>query len=235
MAPLVATRRRKADRSSTPLAPVGAQPAPVDGRRRRGQATRAAILHEAVQLASTDGLGGLTMSALADRMGIPKSSVHAAFGSKEDLQVEVLRTTRAILIDHVVTPALSAPAGYERLVALGASWMKYLEAGVFEGGCVLSSSASELDGRPGLARDQLVVIMNEWLRFVADNVRAAIANGQFESTTDPDQLAFELHGIGLTANWHHQLFGGRAAFRYARHAWPDALARHRVFARKPVR
>jgi AcrR family transcriptional regulator len=208
---------------------------PVDGRRRRGQATRALILNEAVQLASTDGLGGLTMSALADRMGVPKSSVHAAFGSKEDLQVEVLRETRTILIDHVVTPALRAPHGDKRLVALGESWFTYLEAGVFEGGCVLSSAASELDGRPGLARNELVAVMNEWLRFLTDNVRAAITNGEFHATTGPDQLAFELNGIGLTANWHHQLFGGRAAFRYARQAWADTLARHRMFARKRAR
>jgi AcrR family transcriptional regulator len=211
-------------RSRPPLSPVAAEPVPIDGRRRRGRATRVSILHEAVQLASTDGLNGLTMSALADRIGVPKSSVHAAFGSKEDLQVEVLRETRAILITHVVTPALTMPAGHKRLVALGTSWLKYLEAGIFEGGCVLSSSSSELDGRPGPAREELVAIMGEWLRFLADNVRAAITNNEYDTAVDPDQLAFELNGIGMAANWQYQLFGGRAAFRLARSAWDNSLA-----------
>jgi AcrR family transcriptional regulator len=197
---------------------------PEDGRRRRGLATRAAILREAVQLASTDGLEGLTIGRLAERLDVPKSSVHAAFGSKEDLQLAVLGETRQVMIELVVIPALAAPAGYERLAALGASWIRYLENGTFEGGCVLSSASSELDSRPGAPRTALVAIMTEWLRLLADNVRIAISNGELAASNDPAQVAFELQAIGLAANWHHQLFGGSEAFRAARSAWTNSLA-----------
>jgi AcrR family transcriptional regulator len=183
---------------------------------------------EAVQLASIEGLGGLTMASLAERLGTPKSSVHAAFGSKEELQLAVLQQTRSILIDHVMAPSLMVPAGDARLVATGKSWIGYLKNEIFEGGCVLSSAASEVDGQPGPARDALVAIMSEWLKFLADNARAAIKNGEFQTDTDAGQLAFQLHSIGLTTNWHYQLFGGSTAFKRARTAWSQTLANVRV-------
>jgi AcrR family transcriptional regulator len=196
---------------------------PTDGRRARGLTTRNAIILEAVQVASTDGLHGLTMAVLAERLHIPKSSVHAAFGSKQDLQLAVLHETRKILVEHVIVPSLIQAVGNARLVAVGESWIGYLQNGIFRGGCVLSSAASEIDGTPGPARDALASTMAEWLKFLADNARAAIKNGEFHTGTDAEQLAFQLHSIGLTANWHYQLFGGTTAFKRARTAWNETL------------
>jgi AcrR family transcriptional regulator len=214
------------DRPATrkPLTPRAAEPLPTDGRRARGLVAKTAIVLEAVQLASTDGLKGLSMAVLAERLGIPKSSVHAAFGSKEELQLAVLQETRKMLIDLVVAPSLVETAGSARLIAVGKSWIGYLQDQIFEGGCVLSSAASEVDGHPGPPRDVLAAIMSEWLKFLADNARAAIKNGEFQPKTDAEQLAFQLHSIGLTANWHHQLFGGATAFKRARTAWEQTLA-----------
>jgi AcrR family transcriptional regulator len=212
-------RRRK----SRPFAPIEMEPTPTDGRRARGLSTRNSIVLEAVQLASTDGLGGLTMAVLAERLGVPKSSVHAAFGSKNDLQLAVLQEARKILIEHVIAPSLLAPAGNARLIAVGQSWIGYLEKGIFEGGCVLSSAASEIDAKPGPARDAVAAIMTEWLEFLAGNVRTAVHNREFTPQTDADQVAFQLHSIGYTANWHHQLFGGTTAFKRARSAWTQIL------------
>jgi AcrR family transcriptional regulator len=205
------------------LAPVKVEPVPTDGRRARGVATKRSIIQEAVQLASTEGLNGLTMAVLADRLELPKSSVHAAFGSKLDLQLAVLHETRKILIEQVVAPSLGEAAGNPRLVAVGKSWIRYLQGAIFEGGCVLSSAASEIDGQSGPAKDALVAIMSEWLGFLADNARCAKKNGEYRLDTDVDQLAFQLHSIGLTANWHHQLFGGTTAFKRARFAWDQTL------------
>lgn len=85
-----------------------------------------------------------------------------------------------------------------------------------------------MDGRPGPVRDAVAAVMREWLDLLADNVAAGIDAGEISPTCQPDQLAFELHAIGLTANWHHQLFGGPTAFTAARTAWAGALERHRT-------
>ncbi len=211
-------------RTATPLIPNDVVPLSTDGRRARGQSTRNLIVAEAVQLASTDGLNGLSMGALAERLSVPKSSVHAAFGSKQELQLAVLDETRTMMIDLVVAPSLRLPEGDARLVAVGKSWIAYLNDDIFEGGCVLSAAASEIDGHPGPPRDALVAVMNEWLTFLANNVRVAIKLGEYHAATDPDQIAFQLHSIGLTANWHHQLFGGTTGFKQARTAWTRMLA-----------
>lgn len=210
---------------STPLHPATRQDRPSDGRRAKGLRTRNALLAEAVQLASVDGLEGLTISSLAERLGTAKSSVHAAFGSKEALQIAAIRRAREILIDLVVAPALVVPAGLARLEALGESWFSYLESDVFEGGCLLCSASAEMDGRPGPTRDAVAEVMQEWLQLLAQCVVAGIDQGDCPSSARPDQIAFELNAIGMAANWHHQLFGGQAAFTLARRAWADALAR----------
>lgn len=213
--------------NSMPLRPPTRQGRPSDGRRAKGLRSRDALLSEAVQQASVDGLEGLTISSLAERLGTAKSSVHAAFGSKEALQIAAIRRAREMLIELVVAPALIVPAGVARLEALGESWFSYLESDVFEGGCLLCSASAEMDGRPGPARDAVAAVMQEWLQLLADSAAAGIGHGDVASGTMPDQVAFDLNSIGMAANWHHQLFGGQTAFTLARRAWADALARLR--------
>ena len=207
-----------------PTPPTGA---PSDGRRAKRERSRDAALTEAVQIASVEGLEGLTIARLAERLGTVKSSVHAAFGSKQALQLAALQRTREMLIELVVAPALDARPGLARLVALGESWFAYLADDVFEGGCLLCSASAEMDGRPGPVRDAVAGIMREWLQFLADNVQTGIDEDEFDPTSDPTQIAFELNAIGMAANWHHQLIGGPTAFAAARTAWAGAIQRHR--------
>ena len=215
-------------RRSAPLRPAAPQDPSPDGRRAKGLRTRDAFLAEAVQLASVQGLEGLTIASLAQRLGTAKSSVHAAFGSKEALQVGAVKRVRDMLIELVVVPALAARPGLAQLEALGESWFGYLDNDIFEGGCLLCSASAEMDGRPGATRDTIAAVMQEWLSFLADSVRAGIDNGEFVSNVVPDQIAFELNAIGMAANWHHQLFGGRTAFTVARRVWAETLERLRA-------
>ena len=53
--------------------------------------TRAAIVEAALLAASRDGLEGLTIGTLADSMQMSKSGVFAHFGSREELQLAVLK------------------------------------------------------------------------------------------------------------------------------------------------
>jgi AcrR family transcriptional regulator len=202
----------------------------IDGRRARGARTRSAALAEAVQLASVEGLEGLSIAHLASRLGTAKSSVHAAFGSKEALQVSVVGRTQEILIELVISPALKARPGVSRLAALGEGWMSYLEAKTFEGGCVLSSASLEMDGRPGAARETVAAVMREWLDLLSDNVRSAVAAGEMHPETDPVQLAFELNAVGMAANWQSQLFGDAFSYQTGRAGWTRLLDSQKAVA-----
>src|ERR1700719_2614874 len=96
-----------------------ANPAPPQHppRRPRGLKTRRAILRKAVNLASLEGLEGLTGGKLSATLRISKSGLFAHFGSKEDLQCAVVDEARDIFIENVVRPAFEL-RGLERLRAL---------------------------------------------------------------------------------------------------------------------
>src|ERR1700730_6433805 len=181
--PRPATRRhiRRPPMSHSPEAQlIERQPEqePSDGRRARGMRSRAAILERSVQMASRDGLEGLTIGALAANLGVHKSRVHSLFGSKQELQLATLSAARAILVDQVIAPGLSSDVGLPRLRAIGDAWCDYLASEVFSGGCFLCAASAEMDGRPGPLRDAVALVMGEWISVLSTNVEAAITAGE---------------------------------------------------------
>jgi AcrR family transcriptional regulator len=199
---------------------------PLDGRRERGLRSRSAVLERSVQLASREGLEGLTIGALAADLGVHKSNVYASFGSKEELQLATLACARAILIDQVVMPGATAEEGLPRLIALGEAWCDYLASDLFEGGCFLCAASAEMDGRPGAVRDAVGAVMREWLGVLAANVDAAIAAGQLVADIDSGSMAFRLNALGMAANWQRQLLDDPAGIEHARSAWRAELDRN---------
>jgi AcrR family transcriptional regulator len=208
-----------------PLVTQPAQPKPSDGRRARGLRSRTAILERSVQLASRDGLEGLSIGALATDLGIHKSSVHALFGSKEELQLATLAAARSILIDHVIAPALSSRVGLPRLQAIGEAWWDYLGADVFVGGCFLCAASAEMDGRPGALRDAVQDVMREWIAVLEANIEAAIEADQLRADLDTAAIAFRLNALGMAANWQRQLMHDPAGIEHARSGWRAELER----------
>src|SRR5262249_26669180 len=122
----------------------------------KGQASRDMILRTAAKLATTRGLDGLSIGDLAAEVGMSKSGLYAHFKSKEDLELATIETAAAIFDSEVLQPVTRAPAGTERLRTLVNSFLSYLERRVFPGGCFFAAAASELDTRPGPARDRVV-------------------------------------------------------------------------------
>src|SRR3954453_10972213 len=129
----------------------------------KGERTRAAILDSAVEIASAEGLEGLTIGRLAAELRMSKSGLFAHFGSKEDLQVATVETARAVFISEVIRPVFEAEHGLARLWNLCDTWLGYVESGTFRGGCFFAASAAEFDSRPGIVRDRIAEIMKEWL------------------------------------------------------------------------
>lgn len=202
----------------------------VDGRIERGERTRRQILDLAVHLASVEGLEGLSIGGLADKLGMSKSGLFASFGSKEDLQLATIEHASQIFIQTVVRKALLAPRGLPRLWALCDSWLDYAGRKVFRGGCFFAATSAEFDSHPGPIRDRLAARMKEWLNTLEVAVRKAQEAGHLSADADPAQLAFEIHSLFLGANWAFQLHGDFAAFDRARGA-----IRQRLTALTPTR
>jgi AcrR family transcriptional regulator len=179
----------------------------ADGRRVRGDKTRHAILARAMQIASTEGLEGLSLGQLAADLGMSKSGLFAHFGSKEELQLKTLRAARRIFHDGAVRPALEVPEGIARLAALMTADLDYLAGDVFDGGCLFLSASAEYDSRPGPIRDLVAETMASWLDLLTEQARIARDRGELTAETDPRGLVWELHAFGLALNWDRQLNG----------------------------
>ncbi|HXX30939.1 MAG TPA: TetR/AcrR family transcriptional regulator [Myxococcaceae bacterium] len=167
----------------------------------KGDVTRDRILGQAFRLASRDGLQGLSIGGLAESLGMSKSGLFAHFGSKEDLQLEVLRAAARRFEDVVVRPAFRAPRGTPRLRQLFDNWLGWASSPDTAFGCLFVTAAVELDDRPGPARDFVVETQKQLLDALARSARMAIETGHFRANLDCRQFAFELYGLLL--GYHH--------------------------------
>ena len=166
----------------------------------KGRQTRAAILDAAVSLASHMGLEGLSIGALAEVTEMSKSGVFAHFGSREELQISVVREYHARFEDEVFVPAMREPRGLPRLAALFDLWVRRVSAEI-DSGCIYISGAVEFDDRPGPVRDALVTMVRTWQQALERAIHAAMAEGHLRADTDPAQVLFEVHGLILAL--HH--------------------------------
>src|SRR5687767_11066977 len=163
----------------------------------KGEQTREAILLHALKLATQVGFEGLTIGRLADDLKLSKSGLFAHFGSKETLQVKVLEVASRRFIDEVVRPALAAPRGVRRVRALFERWLAWETSPSLPGGCPFNAAATELDDRPGPARDYVVRSGRDWLETIASTARTAVQEGDFQASLDCEQFAYELQSIML--------------------------------------
>ncbi len=204
--------------------------AATDGRLARGERTRATVLRRAADIASVDGLDGLSIGRLAADLSVSKAGVFAHFGSKEELQLATVHAAAERFVAEVVAPAAEAPEGLARLVALYQSWLDYSRRRVFPGGCFFFCTFAEFHARPGRVRDELADVRRRWLDAGAALVAAARDLGELDAACDPDAVAFELDALGMAANLHDQLCDDPTAFDRAASAM---RARLRAIATAP--
>jgi AcrR family transcriptional regulator len=189
---------------------------PLPRRQPRGLRTREAILRRAVNLASVEGLEGLTVGRLAEDLKMSKSGLFAHFGSKEELQLATVEAARTIFIEQITRPALKAPKGLLRLWSLVDSWLGHVEGKLYAGGCFFTAASFEFDDRRGLVRDRIAAIMREWMSTLERAVFEAQKAGHLDPKTNSTLLAHEFQAIGLGAHWSHQLLDDPAAYSRAR-------------------
>jgi AcrR family transcriptional regulator len=192
---------------------------------RVGAKTRSAIVRTAADLASAEGLDGLSIGRLASEMAMSKSGLIAHFGSKQDLQLAAIEEARQRYVQEVIAPALAAGSGITRLHALCEAFLSYIERRVFPGGCFFASAMAEFDSKaPGPVRDRIAECQQEWMTTLELAAQDARARKQLPPGSDPQQLAFELEGALLTANWYFYLYADPGYLSRARRAVQARLA-----------
>jgi len=181
----------------------------------KGQQTRAAILDAALALASHMGLEGLSIGALAEVTQMSKSGVFAHFGSREELQISVIREYHARFEAEVFAPSMHEPRGLPRLRVLFERWVRRVTVEL-DSGCIYISGAVEFDDRPGPVRDALVTMVQAWHAALGRAIRIAIDEGHLREDTDPQQMLFEVHGLILALHHDARLLRSVGAVERAR-------------------
>lgn len=184
----------------------------------KGADTRATILARALDLASVDGLEGLTIGRLAGELEMSKSGVFAHFGSKQELQLATVAVAAERFRGAVIEPALEAPDGAPRLRAIADAYLAHLEDDdYYPGGCFWAATSAEYDDRPGPVREAIAGALDAWLGELARQARIA-------GSTDPGRFAFELYSVVMGANSRFRMGGDPVVFAYARDAIDRLLA-----------
>jgi AcrR family transcriptional regulator len=168
--------------------------------RPRDDRARNTILRRAADIASQDGLEGLSIGRLATDLGVSKSGLFGYFGSKQELQLATIRAAAGVYLDEVIRPALTVPPGLGRVRRLCENWLSYSQRRVFPGGCFFFTVTAEFDARPGRVRDAIAAASLDWSRLVARTIEDARQLGELAEDTDADQLAFELIAFMESAN-----------------------------------
>lgn len=165
-----------------------------DRRLLRGAQSRQAIVRHGVDLASLEGLDGLSFGRLATDLGISKSGIQTLFGTKEQLQLAVADAARAVFEDAVITPTKNHPHGAARLRALVDKWLAYAGEPLFPGGCFWAANLPVFDSHPGPVRDTLAGHQRDWRLLIATQFRHA------GSPVDAELTAFQVDAVLIAAN-----------------------------------
>ncbi|MGC5172034.1 TetR/AcrR family transcriptional regulator [Micromonospora sp. DT81.3] len=195
-----------------------------DRRRARGDASRRTVLESATDLASTDGLDGLTIGRLAETSGLSKSSIATLFGGKEGLQLATVEAARQVFQESVVDGARAEDRGIRRLSALLRSALDYSRERVFSGGCFFAATAADVDSKPGPVRDAVRGALREWYGYLEAQLRYAAEKGEITADAGQvEQLAFEVIALDNEANARSLLMGSERPYDIAAAAMRDRL------------
>jgi AcrR family transcriptional regulator len=192
----------------------------------KGQQTRAAILDAALGLAAHMGIEGLSIGALAEMMQMSKSGVFAHFGSREELQISVIREYHARFEEEVFVPAMNEPRGLPRLASLFERWVRRVSVEI-DSGCIYISGAVEFDDRPGPVRDALVAMVRTWQGALGRAITLAVDEGHLRADTDAEQMLFEIHGLILALHHDARFLRNPGVLDRARAGFERVVAHYR--------
>ena len=161
----------------------------------KGEETREKILATAISLASIYGLQDLSIGRLASESRLSKSGLFAHFNSKENLQAQIIQRVTDLYTEYVLSPAIAHPRGIPRIKAIFNNWKDWIDGETLPGGCLALASAIEFDDRPGMVRQEVVIMVRNLLQMLERSARIAVEEGQFRDDTDTRQFAFELNSI----------------------------------------
>ena len=191
----------------------------------KGQQTKSAIVDAALRIAAQVGLEGLSIGALAEAMQMSKSGVFAHFGSRDELQISVVREYYTRFEAEVFHAAMEEKRGLPRVRALFENWMRHTSAEL-QSGCIFISGAVEFDDRPGPVRDALAEAVDAWIGAMTRAVAQACEEKHLAAGADPGQISFEIHALILALHYEARFMRRAGSMARARQGFANIIQRY---------
>jgi AcrR family transcriptional regulator len=185
--------------------------------------TREAIVRHAADIASVEGLEGITIGRLAIDLQMSKAGVIGHFGTKEELQLATLELAAQLFVEQVWDPVEHLRPGLERLLGICDAWVRYADEPIMSGGCFIAAVSFEFDGRTGRVHDDLKRFVGRWRKVLVREISQAIADGDLRADLDPEQAAFSLEALAAGMNPARQLYGDTSAASWSLQAMRAVL------------
>lgn len=191
----------------------------------KGLQTKAHIVDVALQLAMHNGLESLSIGGLAEATQMSKSGVFAHFGSREELQISVIREYHHRFEQEVFYPALQAERGLPRLRALFDHWMKRTTIEL-DSGCIYISGAIEFHDNIGPVRNALVESVSIWHAAMRRTINQCKELDDLRPDADENQILSEIHALILVLHYEARFLRSPGAMQRALTGFDNILWRY---------
>lgn len=138
---------------------------------KKGEATKARIVDEAMRQAALRGLAGVSLSDVAEAVGLSKSGLFKHFESKEEMHRAVVEAALDHFRETVWLPAAALPPGRARVEEVFRRWLHWGETRWSASGCPIMALSVELDDQPGPLKDYLQQRLQRFRANVTNEIR----------------------------------------------------------------
>ncbi len=185
--------------------------------------THQRLLRHELELVSSNGFAGVTVSELANQAKLSKSGVFVHFGSSEALRLELLRAAADLARREVVEPAMHAPPGLTRLRRLFDRWLGWAPRSGLPGGCPFVTATAEFDDVEGAVRDHLVETLKGLIGVFEHVIGEAVERKQLATDVDAKALAWQVFGLYSAHHTMQRLMRDKEADAVARQGFKTLI------------
>jgi TetR/AcrR family transcriptional regulator, transcriptional repressor for nem operon len=155
----------------------------------KAQETKARIVHQAAELFNLKGYAGSSIADIMQATGLKKGGIYNHFKSKDELALVAFEYAESLLSKRIWSVVKTKRNAIERLQALVASYLIYIDDPPIIGGCPILNTAIETDDTDSPLRDRALQAMNSSRSLIVRIIKTGIKKGEVRATVEPDTVA----------------------------------------------
>ncbi|MGL5941025.1 MAG: TetR/AcrR family transcriptional regulator [Waterburya sp.] len=155
----------------------------------KAEQTKARIIQQAAELFNQQGYAGSSIADIMQATGLKKGGIYNHFKSKDELALAAFDYAESLLSKRIWSVVKTKRNAIERLQALIASYLIYIDDPPIIGGCPILNTAIETDDTDSPLRDRALQAMNSSRGLIVRIINIGIKKGEVRSTVEPDTVA----------------------------------------------